>query len=160
VAWSWRRRQQQLKGKTKNQRTIRPVSETATLWLECDSTTTQRDLRSERRFQSLKTGWRNCGWSETRQQHRKHNTKRTMLQMTSKPVEFSPKNSTKMRSDSRRIGENCGWSVTTTTTQKARNRNAKKNRDEKCEDRLEMFVGTKNTRTVLKCLFTMGTYVS
>ncbi len=49
------------------------------LWLECDSTTTQRDLQSERRFLSLKTGWRNCGWSETQQQHSKHNTKRTKI---------------------------------------------------------------------------------
>ncbi len=49
------------------------------LWLECDSTTTQRDLQSERRFLSLKTGWRNCGWSETRQQHSKHNTMRTKI---------------------------------------------------------------------------------
>ncbi len=52
-----------------------------------------------------------------------------------------------MRSDSRRIGENCGWSVTTTTTQKARNRNAK-NRDEKCEDRLEMSVHNGHVRVV------------
>jgi hypothetical protein len=35
--------------------------------------------------------WRNCGWSETRQQHSKHETRRTMIQMTSKPVEFSQK---------------------------------------------------------------------
>jgi hypothetical protein len=41
--------------------------------------------------------WRNCGWSETQQQHSKHETKRTMIRMTSKPVEFSRKN-TKMRS--------------------------------------------------------------
>ncbi len=49
------------------------------MWLECDSTTTQGDLQSERRFLSLKTGWRNCGWSETQQQHSKHNTKRTKI---------------------------------------------------------------------------------
>jgi hypothetical protein len=41
--------------------------------------------------------WRNCGWSETQQQHSKHETKRTMIRMTSKPVENSRKN-TKMRS--------------------------------------------------------------
>jgi hypothetical protein len=35
--------------------------------------------------------WRNCGWSETQQLHSKHNTKRTMIQMTSQPVEFSQK---------------------------------------------------------------------
>jgi hypothetical protein len=33
--------------------------------------------------------WRNCGWSETQQQHSKHETKRTAILMTSKPVEFS-----------------------------------------------------------------------
>jgi hypothetical protein len=33
--------------------------------------------------------WRDCGWSGTQQQHSKHKTKRTMICMTSKPVEFS-----------------------------------------------------------------------
>jgi hypothetical protein len=53
-----------------------------------------------------------------------------------------------MRSDSRRIGENCGWSVTTTTTQKHETGTQKKNRDEKCEDRLEMFVHNGHVRVV------------
>jgi hypothetical protein len=42
--------------------------------------------------------WRNCGWSETQQQHSKHETKRMMILMTSTPVEFSRKKNTKMRS--------------------------------------------------------------
>jgi chorismate mutase len=41
--------------------------------------------------------WRNCGWSATQQQHSKHETKRTAVLKTSKPVEFSRK-ITKMRS--------------------------------------------------------------
>jgi hypothetical protein len=68
-----------------------------------------------------------------------------MIQMTSKPVEFSPKKKYENEERFAAKWRNCGWSGTTTTTQKARNRNAKNNRDEKCED-----------RTVLKCLFTMA----
>ncbi len=63
--------------------------------------------------------WRNCGWSGTQQQHRKHETKRTMISITSKPVEFSQKqyeNEEQFAANWR----NCGWSGTTTTTQQAR----------------------------------------
>ena len=37
------------------------------------------------RSKSVKN-WRNCGWSGTQQQHRKHETKRTVSRMTSIPV--------------------------------------------------------------------------
>ncbi len=84
--------------------------------------------------------WRNCGWSAIQQQHSKHETKRTAVLKTSKPVEFS-----------RKIMKNeelfavkwpklwLEWN--STTTQIARIRNAiNNNRDEKYEDRLEMSV--------------------
>jgi hypothetical protein len=78
----------------------------AKLWLEWDSTTTQQAqhkanddmdatntcrifVKIIRKWGGITEEWRNCGWSETRQIHSKHETRRTMLLKTSKPVEFS-----------------------------------------------------------------------
>ena len=91
--------------------------------------------------------WRNCGWSETQQQHSKHETKRTMIRMTSQPVEFSRKN-TKMRSLFAAKWLKLWLEWNSTTTQIARNRNAINNRDKKYEDRLEMFVHNGHVRVV------------
>jgi len=76
------------------------------------------------RSKSLKN-WRNCGWSGTQQQHRKHESKRTVILKTSNPEKFAVKLA-KLWLE---------WN--STTTQEARNRNTT-NRDEKY--RLEMSV--------------------
>jgi hypothetical protein len=53
------------------------------------------------------------------QQHRKHETKRTMISMTSKPVEFSQKQYENEEQFAAKL-RNCDWSETQTTTQQAR----------------------------------------
>ena len=155
----------------------------ATLWLECNSTTTQRNLQTERRFLFPKTGWCNCGWSETQQQHRTNN----------KANEDSwTRNLSNFRETLRKWGTN-HWKMAklwlewnSTTTQQTRN---KANGDIKDVKTCRIFAinkrkwgslrgemaklwlewnydnntasaktgtkrtGTKNTRTVLKCLF-------
>jgi len=69
--------------------------------------------------------WRNCGWGGTQQQHRKHESKRTVILKTSNPEKIAVKLA-KLWLE---------WN--STTTQEARNR-ITTNRDEKY--RLEMSV--------------------
>jgi hypothetical protein len=57
------------------------------------------------KMRRIHSGMANCGWSETRQQHREHNTKQTMTQMLRKTVEFLQKKNCKNEENSQRNGE-------------------------------------------------------
>jgi hypothetical protein len=86
----------------------------------------------------------NCGWSGTQQQLSNNNTKRTMIWMTSKPVEFS-------RKTVRKWGAIRGEMAKTVAGVELNNNT------DSTKTRTQTTTGTKNMRTVLKCLFEICT---
>ena len=102
--------------------------------------------KMRKKKKELTEKWRNCGWSGTQQQHRKRETKRTVIQSTSNPVEFSLKTSTKTRSDSRRIGETVAGVELQQQHRKHETGTQKQGR--KIQNRLEMSVHNGHVRVV------------
>jgi len=102
------------------------------------------------RSKSLKN-WRNCGWSGTQQQHRKHETKRTVNQMTSKPTKMRRKDESVEFSENNRENEEY-ITVSLWLERRFDNNTGVRNRR---KNRLEMFVQTGATLSG-KLVLTLG----